>query len=86
MVIRFKDSRNDIVVRHLVLESNMFTRSQALGSGKATIPHALGSGKATIPHALRSGMIVKSKHLLECHGFDKNTKTILNGLGKECHT
>jgi hypothetical protein len=74
MILRFKDSRNDMVVRHLVLESNMFARSQALESGKATIPHAL-----------RSGMIVKSQHLLECYGFDKNTKTILNGLGRECH-
>ena len=74
MVIRFKDSRNDMVVRHLALESNMFARSQALESGKATTPHAL-----------RSGMTVKSQHLLECHEFDKNTKTILNGLGRECH-
>ena len=38
MVLRFKDSRNEMVVRHLVLESNMFVRSQALESGKATIP------------------------------------------------
>lgn len=75
LVIRFKDLRNDMVVRQLTLESNIFARFQALGSGKATTSHAF-----------RSGMIVKSQHLLECYGFDKNTKTILNGLGKECHT